>query len=147
MFVLKQTWEIKSLCVIKITPRDDRKKHPNFWSGVLPWTLVQLRNGAFWQLPFPAHPFRMGDSRLNILIGWMRAHQWKREDSIRRLRQGIISVSYVSLDLTVLEKQWQWPSCRILISIRYATVEIRMQASFMADGLSDYPSCTSVRPW
>lgn len=105
------------------------------------------RDRAFWQLPFPAHPFRMGDSRLNILIGWMRAHQWKREDSIRRLRQGIISVSYVSLDLTVLEKQWQWPSCRILISVRYATVEIRMQASFMADGLSDYPSCTSVRPW
>ena len=52
-------------------------------------------------------------------------------------------------DLTALERQCLWPSCRIPISRVYATVEMkREQGLYRAPGLSDY--CLKTRvfcPW
>lgn len=52
-------------------------------------------------------------------------------------------------DLTALERQCLWPSCRIPISRVYATVEMkREQGLYRAPGLSDYCLKTKVFcPW
>lgn len=48
-------------------------------------------------------------------------------------------------DLTALERQWLWPSCKIPISWVCATVEMkRGQGLYRAPGLSDYCLKTSV---